>query len=123
MGKAAPDATLDAFLTKIATATRQTACSAEPANFAGIAAVALADAVMTPGDGNDYAIATGDTSGRKITTTAKADENVTTTDTATHVALDDGTDLIFVTTCDSQPLTTGNTVTFPAWSIEIGDPT
>jgi hypothetical protein len=48
---------------------------------------------------------------------------VDTTGTATHVALCDGTNLLYVTTCTSQALTAANTVNFPSWKIEIADPT
>lgn len=122
MGKASPDVTIDPMLTKIATATRMTVLSAEPANFAGIAAVLLADATMTAGDGNDYTIADGDTSGRKVTVAAKADQAVDTSGTATHVALDDGVDLLYVTTCTSQALSDTGTVSIPAWDVEVADP-
>lgn len=124
MGKASPDATLDATLAKIATAVNETVCSAEPANFAGIAAVALADVALTAGDGNgDYVIANGDTSGRKVTVGQQADVPIDASGTATHIALDDGSALIYVTTCTSQALTSGGTVTIPAWKVEIADPT
>jgi len=33
-----------------------------------------------------------------------------------------GSVLYYVTTCTSQALTSGNTVNFPAWDIEIADP-
>ena len=122
MAKSVSDAVLDAALAKIATATRMVACSGEPANFAGIAAVALADVVMTPGDGNDFNIANGDTSGRKVTTVQKTGVTVDSSGTATHVSLDDGSALLYVTTCTSQALTSGNTMTFNAWKVEIGDP-
>jgi hypothetical protein len=124
MAKAAPDSTIDAMLIEIATATRLMVCSGQPANFAGIAAVALADVTLTAGDGNgDYTIANGDTSGRKITVAQQADIPIDSTGTATHISLDDGTDLIYVTTCTSQALTSGGTVTVPAWDIEVADPT
>jgi hypothetical protein len=123
MGKAAPNSTLDALLAEIATATRLVVTSAEPADFAGIAAVALADIALTAGDGNgDFTIADGDTSGRKVTVAQQADVDIDTTGDATHVCLDDGTDLIYVTTCTLQTLTSGGTVTVPAWKIEIADP-
>lgn len=123
MGKASPDAVLDAALAKIATATRQTVCSAEPANFAGIAAVALSDAVLTAGDGNgDFVIANGDVSGRKLTVGQQADVDVDTAGTGTHIALDDGSELLYVTTCTAQALSDTGTVTTPAWDIEIADP-
>lgn len=124
MAKFAPDSTLDALLAEIATATRLVVCSGQPANFAGIAAVALADVVMTAGlGGGDYTAANGDTNGRKVTVAQQASIPIDTTGTATHISLDDGTDLIYVTTCTSQALTSGGTVTVPAWDVEIADPT
>lgn len=123
MGKAAPNSTIDPLLTEIATASRETVLSAEPANFAGIAAILLASVAVTPGDGNgDFVISDGDTNGRKIRTAAQASISITATGTATHVALDDGTDLIYVTTCTSQALTSGGTVTVPLWDVEVADP-
>ena len=123
MAKATADAVLDAALAKIATCTRMVVCSAEPANFAGIAAVALADVVLTAGDGNgDYVIA-DHTSGRKVTVGAQSAVTVDTTGTATHVCFDDGTTLLQVTTCTSQALTAANTVNVPAYLISVADPT
>jgi hypothetical protein len=120
MGKAVDNTVLDGALNIIDNATRMVACSAEPANFAGIAAVALADVTLAGGDFTD---ADGDTSGRKVTVAAKSGVTVDSTGTATHVTLDDGATLLYVTTCTSQALTSGNTVNFPAWDIEIADPT
>ena len=56
MAKAVHNDVLDAMLDEIATADRLTVCSAEPANFAGIAAVLLAEVVLTAGDGNGPAV-------------------------------------------------------------------
>lgn len=124
MGKKADNSVFDAMLDKIATATRLVVTSAEPANFAGIAAVALADVTLTAGNGNgDYTIADGDTSGRKITVGAQSSFPVDASGTATHVCLDDGSTLLYVTTCTSQALTSGNTVSTPAFDIEVADPT
>lgn len=123
MGKAAPDTTLDPVLTKIATATRLCVCSAEPANFAGIAAVLLASVAVTPGDGaGDFTIANGDVSGRKVTVAQQTAMAIAASGTATHIVLDDGAILTFVTTCTAQALTSGGTVTSPAWDVEIADP-
>lgn len=123
MAKACPDAVLDTFLDKIATATRMVACSGEPANFAGIAAVALADIALTAGDGNgDYVIA-DDTSGRKVTIAEQSAVDIDASGTATHISLDDGSALIYVTTCTSQALVDTGTVDFPAWKVNIADPT
>jgi hypothetical protein len=121
MAKAADDTVLDGTLNVIDNASRMVATSAQPANFAGIAAVALADVVMTPG--TDFTDANGDTNGRKTTVAAKSGVNVDSSGTATHITLDDGATLLFVTTCTSQALTSGNTVNFPAWKVEVGDPT
>ena len=123
MGKKTHDDVLDAALDKAATCVTMSACSAEPANFAGIAAVKLADVTLTAGDGNgDYVIA-DDTSGRKCTVQAQNAVPVDTGGDANHVVLDDGATLLITTTCTTQTLTGGNTVNFPAWKIAIADPT
>jgi hypothetical protein len=124
MAKFTADAVLDAACAKIATATRMVVTSAQPANFAGIAAVALADVVLTAGDGNgDYVIANGDTSGRKVTVGAQTGVTVDSSGSATHVCLDDGTTLLHVTTVTTQALTAGNTVNVAAFDVEFADVT
>ena len=124
MAKFTADAVLDAACAKVATCTRMVVTSAQPANFAGIAAVALADVTLTAGAGNgDYTIADGDTSGRKLTVAAQSGVPIDSSGTATHVCLDDGTTLLQVTTCTSQALTAGGTVDVPAYDIEFADVT
>lgn len=124
MAKFTDDSVLDAALDKVATATRLVVTSGQPANFAGIAAVALADVTMTAGAGNgDYTKANGDVSGRKLTVAQQASIPVDSSGTATHVCLDDGSTLLHVTTCTSQALTAGNTVTVPAYDVEFLDVT
>lgn len=123
MAKKCDDSVLDALLAEIATATRLTVCSAEPASFADISNVALADVTLTAGLGNgDYTAADGDTNGRKVTVAQQADIPIDTSGTANHIALDDGVTLQYVTTCTSQSLTSGGTVTTPAWAVEVADP-
>lgn len=123
MGKMLADAVFDAALAKLATSIHQVVCSAEPANYAGIAAVTLASKTVTAGNGNgDYTIA-DDSSGRKVTTTAHTAVSITASGTATHIAYDDGTTLLGVTTCTSQALTSGGTVDIPAHKFSIADPT
>ena len=98
--------------------------SAQPANHAGIAAVSLASVAVTAGTGNgDYTIADGDTSGRKLTLLAQNGITVSASGTATHVCGTDGTTLLWVVTCTSQALTSGNTVNIPQFDIELRDPT
>ncbi len=120
MARLADDTVLDGLLNIIDNATRMVVTSAQPANFAGIAAVALADVVMAGGDFTD---ANGDVSGRKVTVAAKSGVTIDASGTATHVCLDDGTTLLFVTTCTSQALTSPGTVDIPAFDIEVSDPT
>ena len=119
MAKAVSDDVLDAALTEIATSTTQTVCSAEPANYAGIAAVTLAASTVA---GGDFTIADGTTSGRKTTVAEQAAVSITASGDATHVALDDGTTLQYVTTAPTQTLTSGGTVTVAQWSVELQDP-
>lgn len=126
MAKIVHDDVLDGALNVIKNnATRQTVCSAQPTTFAeGNATYALADVTMASGD---FTIANGDTSGRKVTVAAKSGVLIDVTGTATHIALLDVTNskLLYVTTCTSQALTANgsNTVNFPAWDIELADPT
>jgi len=120
--KELPDVTLDESLIKIATGSRMSICSAHPANFAGIAAVSLGDIVMVPGDGNDYTIADGTVSGRKVTVGQKAGLTVVTAGTGSHLVLDDGATILTVTTTTPQVLAISDSVTVPAWEIELRDP-
>lgn len=119
MGKKVDDSVLDAAWDKVATSTRQVVCSAEPANFADVANVDLAETVV---DGTDFTNADGDTSGRKVTVGQQADAAIHTTGDATHIAYHDGVTLLYVTTCTLQGLTSGGTVTVPAHDFEIADP-
>ena len=123
MGKAAPNNTIDTELSYIAGSDTLYVCSAEPANFAGIAAVALADVAV---DSGDFAIADHTTGGgRQVTVGAQSGVPVDTSGTATHVVLANAADstLRYVTTCTSQALVAGNTVNVPAWVIAVTDPT
>ena len=62
--------------------------------------------------------------GRKLTVAQFAAIEVLTTGTAEYVCLcGAAANLWYVTTCTSQVLTDGNTVTIPSWKITIGDPT
>lgn len=123
MAKFVNDLVMDAALAAIAQGNILTVCSQQPTNRTeAISTYKLADVAMTPGSGNgDYLIANGDTNGRKLTILQQTDIPVDSSGTATHVAICDGTNLLLVTTCTSQALTTGNTVTVPAFDDEIAD--
>lgn len=121
MAKFANDDVMDGALDIVRNnANSMIACSAQPTTRTeAVTTYALADVTMASGD---FTKANGDTSGRKLTVAAKSTVTVDTSGTANHVALVDGTRLLYVTTCTSQALTSGNTVNFPAWDIEIADP-
>lgn len=125
MAKAMDNSVADAMLAKIATATRLTVTSGQPANFAGIAAVLLGSYVMTAGlGGGDYsAAADGDVSGRKVTVLAQSGNNASASGSATHVCLDDGVTLLYVTTCPTVSTNSGQPFNVAAWDIEVADPT
>ena len=118
MGKVVTNGFIDGGLNAIDGSTQISVCSAEPTSIGNIETVSLADNVIS---GADFTIADGDTSGRKVTIAQQSSVSIDTTETATHVAIDDGTDY-YVTICTSQALTSGGTVTIPAWDIEIADP-
>lgn len=103
--------------------TQEDVCNALPTTYAEAnATYMLAQAAMTS---SSCVVADGDTNGRKMTMAARNSVSVTTTGTASHVALagSTGSTLLLVTACTTQALTTGNTVNIPAWKNEIADVT
>lgn len=97
----------------------QTLCSAQPASFADIASFKLASVVLTKA--TDITLGAGDTSGRKMSVSAKAAVAVTTSGTGNHVVIDDGTNF-FVTTCPSTAVAAAGTVDMGAWQDESRAP-
>lgn len=122
MTKSVHDSVLDGAFDILDQADIMTVCSSAPTTRTeAVTTFKLADVAMTPN--TDYTKANGDTSGRKVTMAAKSAVPVDTSGTATHVALCDATNLLYVTECTSQALTSGNTVNVLAWKVEIVDPT
>ena len=125
MAKKVDDSVLDAALNEIKTKCNlMTVCDAEPATYAAanVGGVNfLADVAMASGD---FTLANGDTSGRKVGVAQKTGITVDNTGTGTHIALlDTGNSvLLYVTTCTSQALTSGSSLTIGVWDIEIADP-
>lgn len=119
--KWANDSVMDAALDKVATAIMLRVCSgaSNPADRAAAVTATLASIAV---DSGDFAKSDG-TSGRKITVAQQAGVSITGSGTqdATCICLDDGTNLLYVTTCTTQPLTNGGTVTVPSWTVQIGD--
>ncbi|MCU0810116.1 MAG: hypothetical protein MUE59_03620 [Thiobacillaceae bacterium] len=123
MAKSVHDDVLDGAFDVLDQGNIMVACSAQPTTRTeAVTTYALADVAMTVN--TDYTKANGDTSGRKVTVAAKSSVLIDTSGTANHIAICDGTRLLYVTTCTSQALTANgsNTVNFPAWDIEIADP-
>lgn len=121
MGKVVHNDVLDAALNEIATATEMYLCTAEPTSRANADATSVIPAHTMAG--GDYTNADGDTNGRKVTVAAQNSLTADATGTVTHVALCDASTLLYVTTCTSQAVTSGNTVNIGAWDVEIADPT
>jgi hypothetical protein len=120
MAKQVPDAIQDLMLDQVE-GTALHICSAEPANYAGISAVLLAEKTSALGT---HTKANGDVSGRKTTCPAQTGISITGNGTANHVVLSNGTDTIKrITTCADQALTAGGTVDTSAFKHEINDPT
>lgn len=124
MAKWQNDSMLDAAFDWVrARVTQMTVCNAQPTTYAeATSTYKLADIALTS---TGITLADGDTNGRKMTIGAKSGVTVDTTGTASHIALagSTGSTLLYVTTCTTQALTTGNTVDFPAWDVEIADAT
>jgi hypothetical protein len=94
-------------------------CSAQPANYAGVAAVTLATksspTVSSPGARTP--------NGRKVTISAITDGTINTQGTGAYFALVDGTRLLAAGDCsNSQTLYTANPLSVAAIDIGIPDP-
>jgi hypothetical protein len=124
MAKIVDDSVLDGALNIVKNgATQMSVCSSQPTTYAE-AITTYKLAIKTGLTSASYTgPANGDSSGRKLTTVAQSAITVDSSGTATHIALCSGSILLYVTTCTSQALTAGNTVTIPAWKMEIADPT
>lgn len=122
--KYAPDAMIDYSLNYVAgSATRVCVCSGMPASFADafttniLAGLPMVSGCVTgPAD---------HTSGRKITIVARTGASITSSATASSVALVNvaSSTLLYVTSCTEQALTDGGSVDIPEWTISIADPT
>ena len=124
MAKSVNNDVLDAALNLVKNnGTRLAICSAEPTTYTE-AMTTYALAVATISSANFTGPVDGDTSGRKLTVNGQSGVSITANGNATHIAVcDQATSrLLYVTTCTTQTLTSGNTVNTPAWDIEIADP-
>lgn len=115
---------LDAQLDYIASADTIHACSSQPADYSGIAAVELANHSMTTGDGGgDYTIADGG-SGRRLTISAQNGVSVDTSGAVNFYALSKSSnELVYVAPADGKVVTAGASMDFGVWYVETQDPT
>lgn len=124
MAKLVDDSVLDGALNILKNnATQLAVCSTQPTTYTQ-ATVTYMLALKTGLTAGSYTgPANGDTNGRKLTVNQQATISITNSGDAQHVALCGTADtLYYVTTCTLQTLTGGNTVTVPAWDVEIADP-
>lgn len=120
MAKWANDSVLDTLLDKVATGNQILVTTSQPADRTAALAASLASTSLSSGDFTKSDSTSP--AGRKTTVAQKSNITVSASGTATHVCIVDGTSLLYVTTCTSQSLTSGNTVTIPAWTVTISDP-
>jgi hypothetical protein len=117
MAKYVNPSVLDAALDAVAAGNILTVCSQQPTTRTeAVTTYALADVSLA---GGDFTKANGDVSGRKVTVAAKSDVAIDASGEATHVAVSSGSALLLVTTCTAQQLTSGGTVSTPAFDYEI----
>lgn len=126
MTKFASDSIMDAALNVIINnSNRIVACNAYPTTYTQ--AVSTYKLAIRNVSAADFVKANGDTSGRKVTVGQKASVPVSVTGSVSHIALvniSGSGSIIYVTEVSTtQVLTSGNTMTFEAWDIEVRDPT
>lgn len=121
MAKSVHNDVLDGAWDVLDQADLMTLCEGQPTTRTeAVTTFKLADVAVTPN--TDFTKGDGDVSGRKVTVAAKSAVPVDASGSGNHIALVDGTRLLYVTTCTEQEVTAGNTVNFPAWDAEIVDP-
>jgi hypothetical protein len=126
MGKLVHNDVLDAALNVFETVCTQiSVCKDTPTTYGeAVTQGTYMLAIKSSLGAGDFVIADAAGGGRKTTVSAQSAISVLESGTATHICLMDASaKLLFVTTCTGQVLTAGNTVTIPAWTITIGDPT
>ena len=126
MGKATTNTVLDTALALLkSSADAVNVCTSEPTTYAeATSTYNLATGAITSADWTGPADSSA--GGRKVTFDGKGSLSVTSSGTAAHVAWTkaSGSLLYCITTCSSQVLTSGNSVTVPgSIVIAIDDPT
>lgn len=122
MAKKTSDASTDAALNYIKNnVERQVLLTDEPADFAGVSALTLADVAVGSAD---VTVGAG-TGGRQYEVAQKTGVTIDATGSASHVCLvnDTSSELLDVTTTPSTEVASGGTATINSWTRLIADPT
>jgi hypothetical protein len=121
MGKWVAAGILDGALQAVTAADGMIAVEGQPTDFASAMGGKLAMTAMSQGD---YTLGDGVAGGRRLFITAKTDVPVSAAGVADHIALVDtlGGELLYVTICPPRSLSAGGSVSFEAWTVEIGAP-
>lgn len=98
-----------------------TLCAAQPTTRTEAVTTNML-ASTTLNKATELTLANGDTSGRKMTVSAKNGIAVTNSGTGQHVAICDATNLLMVTTCTSQAVSAGGTCDTGSWKNEVAAP-
>ena len=122
MAKYFADSVLDGGLDKFVTGIQVSICSADPVNFAGLAAVQLGTEVLTPGDGNgSFVVADSPSTGRRATLVQQV-ITPSTNGTMNHFVIDDGVELLAVTNIPATAVTAGVPATLLETYFNSADP-
>lgn len=120
MAKYCAASVLNAALAKIATGTTMHVCPSQPADRAAAISTSLGSVSLSSGD---FTQAAGVTSGRRVTVAQKT-VTIGTAGTASHIAIIDGTELLYVTTAAvNRTVAVSDTLTVEDWDVELRDPT
>jgi hypothetical protein len=121
LGKTCPDAILDLTLDGIALSTEMLVCTGSPLDFATARSSALVRFALTSG----CLVKNDDTSGRKLTVSAKTSGSITGNGLVETVVLSSSADSTFrySTSCSSQTLNSGGTLDTSSFKINLQDPT
>ena len=122
MAKTLDDSVLDAALNIVKNGgTQLCICNAQPTTYAE-ATSTFKLALKTGLTSGSYTGPVDDTSGRKLTVNSQAGVAVDLSGTAVYTAICSGSVFLAVTSVTSQVLTSGNTITIPAFKINLPDP-
>lgn len=102
---------------------REVAVAGDPADYAAVAAITVAERPLAPGD---FTIAAGDVSGRKISSAAASGDVVDTAGDPTHIVWVDDTNSLLVFKTEetlTQHLDAGLALSWPGLTYESRDPT